>query len=370
MEEKEYISSHDLRLLNSCFYRTHAHLINSFLQSNATTELTFIECLMHILKVSDYQPYNSYIKTNLTEGEQMQEVINFFHSLSPELGVQVEEIFSRNQTSYDIKLVSDPNNKFFGLNFITESKKKEKLQFNVSFINDISSMLNLAHEISHAVSNRTITSYELLKNLRKDQEEYEEEYEAFHTINMQTSVDCVVEIESHITELLFLYYMIKNNIITKEQSKNFINERNNSFKNNLIEIITEYEAFELLGYPVTHTSFSKFAVWSEKNNPYLLKKIKTKIQLEEKDPKNTNCAKYKFRYVVAEMVSTVWYKKFIASTNAEKRKMIKDFISFLQNNAITDIRTAISDLLDMSLEELGRKFYEIKVKESKQNLEF
>lgn len=355
------ISSEDLKVLNECLYRTHAKHFNDFLSRKIDGNFTYIQSLKQLVKTIKFTPAKDNHPVDLSEAELMQTVIDFYHGVHPDLGEKVERIFSGNQITYNIHLATNKSDKRFGLNNVIERHDQNQLDFNVTLTPDVDGMLNLTHELSHALSNRTLTSLQLLKKRKFSDEDYEE-FESFHTINMQPHVDCVTEIESHIMELLFMQSLKKINLISEEIMQDLLNVRNNSLRNNLTNIIAEYQALEMMGYPVTEENYNKFATWSKENNTYLLKRIQTKIDAEKIDNCNNDFAKYKFRYVVAELVSTVWFNKFTHSNQNEKRKMLKTFLSFLNNNAHTDLSHAVNGLLDMSVEDMGKEFVKIKQK--------
>ena len=369
LKNEHFISDEDLQILNEYIENSEITSFNSFMSEKFAKNLTFLQAIHELGKVCpSIETNTSRFTTKLTEGQQMQVVIDFFHSLNVDLGLKIEEIFSRNQSTYKVNLISDENDVRYGSNYVAEHAGDSKLDFTVTFDNRIESMLYLSHELAHATGSRVLEHFEVFNTAQQDESKYDNAVE-YHELRKKVNIDCVAEVESAIIEKLFLEFILKLKIINKEQYNEFKNKDKNSFKHNLMLILNQCYAFSLLGENVTQESFKEFAHFcNEKQNNYV--DLMNFIISKRKQGKTPLSAKPCFRYVVAEIVSTLWYNKFNQATIPEKRKMIRDFLKFHQGDTSIDITTAVSDLLGMTISEAGKEFYNLTIKENEQNYEF
>lgn len=219
----------------------------------------------------------------------------------------------------------------------------EFLTYEVQFSENVEGCATLAHEMGHALSNHHAKAMTLAKatniaekNFGKDSDEFKNQrqiYRDFTDSKQRNHIDCVGEIESHITEKLFMYFLVKKGIITKEDFNVFITGLNNSLRDNLTLMIEENEIIKELHNPITEQDFmnlyNKFSNTSKFDN--MFKRLST--MANRKDNPNSNerrfHSKHRFRYVVGEVISTMWMKKYLESDKTEKQSMLKNFVKYL-----------------------------------------
>jgi len=219
----------------------------------------------------------------------------------------------------------------------------EFLTYEVQFSENVEGCATLAHEMGHALSNHHVKAMTLAKatniaekNFGKDSDEFKTQrqiYRDYTDTRQRNTIDCIGEIESHITEKLFMYFLVKKGVITKEDFNIFITSSNNNLRRNLTLMIEENEIIKELHNPITEQDFenlyNKFINTSHFND--LFKRIS--IMAERKNHPNPNnwrvCSKHTFRYVVGEIVATMWMKKYLEVEKSKQKIMLKRFVNYL-----------------------------------------
>ena len=341
-----------VKKLNEKCREVNAHGFKNYLHDSVYGGKSAIERIREIRKKSDnFQTYNNEKKLNLSQDELLEIVKNFYKQLSPSIGEKVDSILNKENPNSDYKLeiVTDPNNEKFGRSNVSHSDRNQYLNVNISLDGSVEGLRVTAHEMSHAISGHQTKKIELLKQ--------NDENKFLDLINSlgKYDRDCIGEIESHIIEYLFMQYLVDNNIISNADFKTFEVIRHNSLLNNLDLIREEYLVLNGLSCPITTNSFEQFHKKINtpfiKTNKYKSLMNRSKFMAERNIDNNTNnhYSQYRFRYVIGEIVSTLWFEKYCKSSKEEQQEMIKSFEKYLSKTDSATLETACSELIGLSI---------------------
>lgn len=275
-------------------------------------------------------------------------VLEFFDKYLPNKSKEVSKIFDgthplfldqkgKSQISIDV-------NKN-GRSCVARKNGNMFLEFFVAVDQTADGLKTLAHETAHALSSH---HQQPVKNARnnittKEQPTLKEVFER----------DCVGEIESYITEKLFLRFLLKKGIINKQEIENdrIGNEKSLITERNLI--LEEYDILKQLDCPITYESLKYLTQKLEKeNNNVLLKRI------EEMHNNKDHHSSYMFRYVVGRIVSQTWIEKFEECTNEERAQMLKNFEDYLDHTHEYKLDDACQKLLGKNFEQIAKSYVE------------
>jgi len=256
-----------------------------------------------------------------------------------------------------------------------------KMYFKVGDTGTINGLINLVHECSHAINGFCANSQQLLmqennvKNIYgENSNEYKAEsknYDNFLKDQSSFAKDCCKEIESSIIELLMLDFLEKRNTISPEDKNLYLNIRNYSLGNHIQLMITEDIIYSTIieikrqnnstNNNMSQYEFNelKLRLQSKQHYNIVLDKVYD-IALNVEKRNHQKNSRYRFRYIVGEIFSTVWFDKYTKSNNKEKQQMINNYKSFLFNNHNHDLKTSLSLLLpDYNFETLIKDFKSI-----------
>ena len=241
-----------------------------------------------------------------------------------------------------------------------------KLKFSVGNISTFDGVIDLAHELAHAINGHYNQMQLLLKEQNdivkeygqdsKEFEDFKTKFDAFLTEQSLYQYDCITETETRIIELLLLDYLIDRNTISPEDRQIYLNQRNNSFRNDLrlifeedliystiIDIKKEKDCHEA---KLTEEEYTEMCERLKKNSHYdqIINRFHF-ISNRRKLNKLNWHSSYRLRYVVGEVISTIWYKKYSSANKQEKRQMINDLKTFIANNNKLELKDSIKLLL-------------------------
>lgn len=360
-----------LRLFNISTNKYDALNYNLFLNDKFYNNLSIVEALYSL----QYFNYKKTTKPNkrLSNSLNINIALDFFEKLG--LKNLIEPIINGFHPMFET--IIDKNSD----SSVGHHANSPKLSFCVGDTGTVNGLINLVHESSHAINGFCTHTQQLLiqeKDIAKicgyDSEEFKAQTEKFSNfIDSQSTPekDCCKEIESAIIELLLLEFLEKQNTISPEDKENYLSVRNNSFKNNLILIFKEDFIYSTIreiknenGSKKNKLSKSEFdelklRLQSKHHYNEVLDKIyDIALDIEKRNVKKNS--RYRLRYVVGEIFSTVWFEKYIKSNKKEKQQMLNNYKSFLLNNHNYDLNSSLCLLLpDFTFETLIKEFKSI-----------
>lgn len=348
--------------LNLSCDRVNAFDFNSALNKKIKSS-SMIKYLSRIYKDLDYCEIcrEQTLLMNLEECFSM--VIDFYSQINPNLGEEVDNILHGKNKLFDVHCFTNRKDKNFGLNNVGSGGNDTKLTFNVSFGGSLRSLRTLVHECAHSL-NSLITRGVNLRNrisiesdINKKQDLEREERE-FYIKTHQWDYDSIGETESLIAEKLFNLYLYNNGIITKEEFNEYLDGEKNSLINNLILIFEENKILTALNENISLENFNSF----EKSirGTRLYKKLMSRVKtMTERKPRSSEHSLYKFRYVVGEIISTLWMERFLNTDTETKQKMKDEFVEFLAISYNLNINDACSHLLHQDITSCAEEYLSI-----------
>lgn len=339
-----------------------AHDFNNYLHKCCFGGKPIIDVLKDIknnkeYKKCDYNEQDLYLSID----EQKEIVINFYKSLSSELGKKAELILNSKDNRYCVNITQDTSKDCSGN--VSTKNGSNLIHFDVNLDGGIYGLRIMAHEISHAVSGFKTKSYDVINNGT------EAELKKYFSHLGRYDVDSIGEVESYIIESLFMNYLDKQDIISQRDLTNYENKRNNSLINNLRTILEESYIFDHIPPPINPEEFSKFVkkiggLFKSKNhyNTIMLRFI---FMFQRNN--HSGYSQYNFRYIVGDVVSTVWFEQYSQANTQQKQEMIKNFEKYLSTTDTQSLETACHELVGMRIGQtfedyicyLKRKMFEI-----------
>ncbi len=368
--ENKSFSEDELRKLaqqlNTNCGEVDAHGYKDFLKKSTINGVPLIQIIKDLNANTSYQDYEESRELGLSRAEQYKYVEEFFSKLNIKLGKEVSSILKGKNKKYKYEIIDYKNSR------AGHSGENEYIDIQVYLIDKLKNFVELPHELSHALSNHHTHFLTLVNNLKKAGKtkdprkikEAETKLEDFKKNLGTNDVDCVGEIESHITELLFYRYLLKKGIITEDDFNNERVGRMNSFKSNLETVLEEYTCIKNLSCPITFESAMEFIKKLATNNDVQSKKLldrmyimsKREVDQKTNKPKNPLLSKYRMRYIVGEMVSSVWFEKYEKSNSTERKEMKAKFVEFLSNTHKLNLEKSCEFLLDCPFEKVVEEF--------------
>jgi len=335
-----------IKTVEDIIEETDAFNFNKFLENKVLYHISLIDFLKSLQsdlkqELIDYHPK----KISLTEGEQLQLVIDFFHNLSLELGLKIEDMFKKSQNIYSLSIIQETSHPDYGRNVVSYSSEKNKLEIIVTLNNTIEGLRCLAHELAHAISSLKLMVNKIRQqyDINPSEENFDVCDKFFNKLRLCQN-DCAGEIESEIIEYLFDIYLLKTGIISKEESELFKTWKLSKFINKINIICNEYDLISLFNYTITK---QKLRDIKEKiSGTHLHQIVKERIKCHNEKKKQKNYGKHLFRYVVSYIVSTLWIENFNTASNQEQRKLINNFINYLNNTHKLDLNGSCKFLLN------------------------
>ena len=271
----------------------------------------------------------------LSLDDQKSLMVEFFSRLG--LGEKVKSILDGTHPDYITDI--SPN----APNQVGHSGYNDYLTYEVKAIPTIEGCWLLAHEMGHALSNHHAKAMTLAKatniaekNFGRDSDEFKSQRQVFRDYSdnrPRNTIDCIGEVESHITEKLFMLFLVEKGLITKEDFKSYLTSMTNSLRHNATLMIEENEIISKLNNPVTEQDclnlYNKFK--STNHLHPLLDRIKKMAERKDNpDPKERRLhSKHVFRYIVGEIVSTMWLKNYLEVDKKQQNIMLKRFVNYL-----------------------------------------
>ncbi len=339
-----------VRKLNEKCGEVKAHGFNDYLHNARYGGIAPIDHLRNIRKESDdFQRIDREKKLNLSQDELIQIIKDFYKQLNPRLYKKVETIFDKNNPDYKVEIIPNPNDERFGRSFAGHSGNNTYIYVQISLDGSVEGLRIAAHEAGHAISAHHTKKAELCK--QKD----ENEFKNLISYLGRYQVDSIGEIESHIIEYLFMEYLVDKGIISNDAFKNFEAIRHNSLLNNIDLISEEYDILSHVSCPITADSFEQFI---KKINTPLIKTDRfksvmnrSKFMAERCKKNNTHNAysQYRYRYVIGEIISTLWYEQYSQSSKEQKQEMINNFEAYLSQTDTADLETACHQLVGLGI---------------------
>ena len=340
--------------LNEKCGQVKAHGFNDYLKNSRYGGISPIDQLRKIRKeTEDFKKYDKEKSLKISQEELLQIVKDFYKQLTPELSQKVDSILDKENPNpnYKIELITDPNDERFGRSFAEHSGNNAYIYVQISLNGTVEGLRIATHEMSHAISGHNTKKIELVKEL--DENKF---MDYIHSIG-KYSRDCIGEIESHIIEYLFMEYLVDREIISNDDFKNFETIRHNSFLDNINLIREEYDILSHVNCPITVNDFEHFVKKINtpifKTNRFKSVMNRSKFMAERNQKNNTHNAysQYRYRYVIGEIVSTLWYESYCQSSKEEKQEMIDGFVDYLSQTDSLELDGACDKLLGLKIGE-------------------
>ena len=277
-------------------------------------------------------------------------VLSFYDEYLPNKAKEVEQIFKnehplfkdeKNKSHVKIKKVYfyKQQNSFVG----TQDGHKF-LSFQVTIDGTIADWITLAHESSHAVSS---SMQQYLKHFKRSRYDIRFDREA------------ISEIESLITENLFVDFLFKKGKITQEDVDGINNANIDSlvFETNVIR--EEQDVIKQLPLPVDFKSLDDLVTKLKQEG-----KMRLVSRIQKMNKSESRRGYYLFRYFVGRIVADEWFCKFKASTPEEQKQILGNFEQYLEKNERFGLNSACEFLLGQNFENIALSFIERHKKQS------
>lgn len=323
-----------------------AHGFNSFINhkidgKSIMDNLKIIQSLLEIEKLKN-------IKFDKSYSEQINIVKEFYKTYFPSISETIDSIIDNKNPDYNVVLQLGKSVH----SSVGHSGFATKLNFVVGLDGSLEGMITLVHELSHAISahhTETISQTKAINSKDLSNQEKNELIAKFNEFCKHKSdfdIDCIGEIESHIVENLFVQYLLDKKIISQENYDTYFLSRKISLNNNLNLIFEENEIISNLPCPITYESVLKFIQNKHNEHSSNFKNIINRLKImSERDEKSGKHSKYMYRYVVGEIVSSVWFDKYLTNLK-NKKEMLDKFISYLSNTDKLNINSASEFLIN------------------------
>jgi len=342
--------------------RVNPFSFNKFANDRGINNKSIIDILLELEKEVQLQDVPKNINKRITFYTAKNLVLEFYEKLG--LKLPVEEIIEGKNPIF--KTIID---KSIGHSSVGHHGDETQINFQVGFNGTIESMLTIAHECAHAICGHYSSLAKLIDeqnqiiakfgNPSKELEDFNQnKFDKFMKSQGIFSHDCLVEIETHIVENLFIEFLINKGTITNEDAKIYHQGKNNSFRNNLKLIFEENTIYSLIReiksktnskdetisadeFKILHKELSKIHHYNDHMHKLIFISRRTSPQVDEAG----SYGQYRLRYVIAEIISTVWMERFLQSNKKEKAEMLKNFKEYLQNSEKYDIFSVLSVLI-------------------------
>ena len=322
---------------------------NEFLNNDFYNGYSIMDVLYELQKVVKYSK-RIPINKRLSNKTNINLVLEFYNKLG--LSENLEQILLGNHPMFKTTIDKNLSSR------VGHKCNDPKIEFNVGDTGTIDGAINLAHESAHAINGhynqiQILLSKQntILQTTGNNSDEFKSLRKEFHLyLKKQKKFlhDCTEETETLIIELLFLDFLIDKNTISSEDKQLYINRRKNCFRNNLKIMFQEdliySKIIEIKKEKGSHSANLNEAEFNElclrlKNNSHYddIMSAFNDIANRRKLNQINHHSSYTFRYVVAEIISTVWYDKYISSSKKEKQQMLEDLKTFIKNNNNLDL---------------------------------
>lgn len=346
---------------NTATRRVDPFSFNKFINDKAIRGQSLIDILLDLeLVVPNIKvPHNINKRMSDELGKKM--VLEFFDRLG--LKTEAESIIEGSNPMFETHILHKSGHG----SCVQHKGTDKKLAFFVDLNGTLEGVSTLAHELAHALCGHYIKFAEILKAQNEIIEKFGEpskelddfEHNVFGKFMESQSTyshDSICEIESHIIEKLFMNFLLEKNTITNEDYEIFLQNLDNSYRCNLSLIFEENTIYSIIrdvksktknnDQKLTMEEFKKVHKKLKTIHHYNDHMLKLKLISErESIGKQNEHSQHRLRYVVAEIVSTVWMERYINSNKIEKQEILKNFKDYLQNSEKYDIFSVLSVLM-------------------------
>ena len=367
-QEKEF----DLEEFNDETRRLDSLNYNLFLNEKFYKNQSIADVLYKLQHLIPYKP-SKKINKGITIDNSVNLVLEFYEQLG--LRKNLEPILTNKHPMFNTII-----DKSFEDSYVSHSTIDPKITFSVGCLGTFYGAINMAHESSHAICGYYTEFAKLVDEQNKAlthgliSKEYNLAWDNIEKCIRdvaQPKKDCISEINTYIIENLFLEFAEKKNLISPEDKISYKNLKSNSIRRDIEVIIEEeliYRNIRYIKEKLNNTNNSLFEneylqlkeeLSKHNSKEWITKRLNFISKRQSINKQNTNC-KFRFRYVVAEIFSTVWMNNYLKSNKKEKQKMIDNFKTFLLNNLDYDIDSTTELLLpNETYETIINKFVEL-----------
>ena len=343
--DKNFLHKFNQACIDSNSYNYHKAL-NQKLE-NGFSVIDTVSALNRSVPINIDCPKN--IPVEIPEEQQIPLILEFFNTLG--LKDKVEAILLNKNPDYRVTISSKAKG-----SYVSHRGDNDWLDFSVQLGTTVESTSTIVHELSHALSQHHLKMLELVRKKLKAKTTYGEnsqEYtvadhdvKEYSHLKERMDIDCVGEIESHIIEKLFMLFLIDKGIISEEYYQIFVDNLNKSLRNNLVLILEENDIFNQIQYPISMPEFENVHNTLKQNKHYNNLMHRMRFIAERKDMgRKDHHSSHMLRYVIAEVVSTLWIKKYLESSKEEQVEMIKEYVEYLNKTAALSLESAVPALL-------------------------
>ncbi len=350
-ESKFEFDEQIIKKLNDNCAKVDEHNYFKFLNANVDGENSSISYFLKgLIRNLSFEPNHKDKKINLTKDEQIKLVIEFYKGLDAKTGELVEQILTGKHADYKTQIGIDETLEHTKGN-VGSGEDSAQIEVEVILNGTLDGPITIAHEAAHAISAHHVQLNKL--------ETVKEKRKAAKFLN-RYSVDCIGEVESYIIELLFVDFLLEKGVMQKDDYENFMAQRNNNLVNEIFQILQENDVVSHLACPITIEAFKEFEQKIKASKNYTAIMNRCRIMAECKD-EHPSFAEYKFRYVVGEVVSTLWFENFKNCNASEQKRMLKTFLDYVTTK--TDhvgIEEMMHILLGSNVKETCEQYYDLK----------
>jgi len=367
-KEKEF----DLEEFNEETRRLDSLNYNIFLNEKFYKNQSIADVLYKLQYLIPYKPAKK-INKGITIDNSINLVLEFYEQLG--LRENLEPILTNKHPMFNTIIDKSSED-----SYVSHSTIDPKITFSIGNLGTFYGAINMAHESSHAICGYYTEFAKLVDEQNKAlihgliSKEYNLAWDNIEKCIRdvaQPKKDCISEINTYIIENLFLEFAEKKNLISPEDKISYKNLKSNSIRRDIEVIIEEeliYRNIRYIKEKLNNTNNSLFEneylqlkeeLSKHNSKEWITKRLNFISKRQSINKQNTNC-KFRFRYVVAEIFSTVWMDNYLKSNKKEKQKMIDNFKTFLLNNLDYDIDSMTELLLpNETYETIINKFVEL-----------
>ena len=360
--------------------RVRALNYNVFLNADMFNGNSIMDALYYLQKFVNW-PTIKNINKAMTIDTNKNLVIEFYETLG--LRDHVESILKGDHPMFETR-IDDTSSSYVG-----NKAYYPRLIFSVGEARRAQGAINLAHESAHAISGYYAEMQELkkeetriLETYGKDSREFEEFkplVTGFLDSQREYMVDCTSEIASRIMELLLLDFLIEKNTITQEDKQLYLDQRDAAFRSDLALMFQEDIIYSKI-IEIKKEKDCHIAELNEEEYEELMKRLSKNshhkqlvkkfhfISDRRKLDKTKWNSQYVFRYVISEIVSRVWYDRYLSASAQEKIQMIDDLKTYIANSHQFTLKGVVELLLKESfVKNIINEFADLHMAENKEN---